>query len=214
MWQDMLTTVSSDQAKSRLQLSQADGSLSETGTTHRSNPLRWTRCGDGRDERGSEARRPDKGAGRAGRRWYGRDWQDAVGPYPTHIDTSKHTSPSFWLNATTEATLKDSFRKMAELIFEVQDSQVLKGEEVVKQVHRWLSDTHNTRWLLIFDNYDDPDEFQLDAYYPATSHGSIVITSRRPDRVGGRKMAVQPSPRCGRKSGDLENSISSKEGPI
>ncbi|KAK5215429.1 hypothetical protein LTR96_011307 [Exophiala xenobiotica] len=46
----------------------------------------------------------------------------------------------FWLNATSEATLKDSLRLVAEAIFDVQDVQVLPDEQRLIQTRRWLSD--------------------------------------------------------------------------
>ena len=98
----------------------------------------------------------------------------------------------FWLNATSEATLKDSFRELAELIFDLQEPRVLEGEPSLVLTRRWLSDTINTQWLLIFDNYDDPDQFNIERYYPSASHGAIIITTRRPDRVAGMKIEVQP----------------------
>lgn len=51
----------------------------------------------------------------------------------------------FWLNAASEATLKDSFRLVAEAIFDVQEAQVLHDEQSVIQTRRWLSDQKNTR---------------------------------------------------------------------
>ncbi|KAK5189071.1 hypothetical protein LTR92_010924 [Exophiala xenobiotica] len=70
----------------------------------------------------------------------------------------------FWLNATSEATLKDSFRLVAEAIFDVQDAQVLPDEQSIVQTRRWLSDKKNTRWLLIFDNHDDPGQYQIEQF--------------------------------------------------
>lgn len=101
-------------------------------------------------------------------------------------------SSVFWLNATTEATLKDSLRKMAELIFDVPASELQEGEVVLTRTHQWLSDSKNVEWLLIFDNYDNPNEFKIDTYFPSVSHGSIIITTRRPDLVAGRKMVLRP----------------------
>ena len=46
-----------------------------------------------------------------------------------------------WLNANSEATLKDSLRSMAEVIFDVQEPGDLEGEQILIQVRRWLSDT-------------------------------------------------------------------------
>ncbi|KIX05938.1 uncharacterized protein Z518_03912 [Rhinocladiella mackenziei CBS 650.93] len=98
----------------------------------------------------------------------------------------------FWLNAASEATLKDSFRLVAEAIFDVQDAQVLQDEQSVIQTRRWLSDKKNTRWLLIFDNYDDPDQYRIEQYYPYVSHGAIIVTTRRPDLVAGSQIRLQP----------------------
>jgi hypothetical protein len=36
-------------------------------------------------------------------------------------------------------------------------------------------------WLLVFDNYDDPKKFvnpTIKEFFPQTSHGSILITTR------------------------------------
>ena len=106
----------------------------------------------------------------------------------------------FWLNATSEATLKASFREMAELIFDVQNPGVLEGEQSLIRTRQWLSDKKNTQWLLIFDNYDDPDQYNIERYYPSASHGTVVITTRRPHRMGYRTILVQPL-------SDLEESL-------
>lgn len=98
----------------------------------------------------------------------------------------------FWLNAASEATLKDSFRLAAEAIFDVQDAQVLQDEQSLIQTRRWLSDKKNTRWLLIFDNHDDPNQYPIERYYPYVSHGAIIVTTRRPDLVGGSEIRMQP----------------------
>jgi hypothetical protein len=98
----------------------------------------------------------------------------------------------FWLNASSEATLKDSLRSIGEVIFDVQEPGDLEGEQILIHVGRWLSDTRNTRWLLIYDNYDDPDRFSIETYYPPASHGAMIVTTRRPDRVMGTSVRVQP----------------------
>lgn len=98
----------------------------------------------------------------------------------------------FWLNASSEANLQTSFRYIAERALEQQHREQREEEQIVLQVSRWLSDTSNTRWLMIFDNYDEPDQFNIQKYYPHTIHGSIIVTTRRPDRVSGTCMRVQP----------------------
>lgn len=100
-------------------------------------------------------------------------------------------SSVFWLNAVSEATLKDSFRSIAGLIFDVEQPEVLEDKEIVRRVHQWLCSPKNTGWLLIFDNYDDPTQFRIDQYYPPASHGAIVVTSRRPDHVAGASLHIK-----------------------
>ncbi|OQU98756.1 Tetratricopeptide repeat-containing protein [Cladophialophora immunda] len=97
-----------------------------------------------------------------------------------------------WFDATTEMTLKGSFRSMAEAIFGISDPGVLEGQQILIQVRQWLSDPKNTRWLLIYDNYDDPGQFKIEMYYPFRSHGAIIVTTRRPDLVNGELVRLQP----------------------
>jgi len=99
---------------------------------------------------------------------------------------------AFWLNATSKQTLQLSFRLVAGRFLKAQDAELLNNEQILVRVHEWLSDTRNTQWLLIFDNYDDPDQFDIGEYCPYAAHGSIVITSRLPDHVNGQQVRVQP----------------------
>lgn len=98
----------------------------------------------------------------------------------------------FWLNAASEVALKGSFRSIAERIFDVQEPGVLDDEQISAQVRRWLSDVDNVQWLLIFDNYDEPTQFSIEKYYPPASHGTIIITTRLPDRVAGSDLRIGP----------------------
>jgi hypothetical protein len=81
---------------------------------------------------------------------------------------------------------------MAKAIFDVSEPGILEGEQILIHVRQWLSDPKNTRWLLIYDNYDDPKQFNIEMYYPFGSHGAIIVTTRRPDLVNGRLVRVQP----------------------
>ncbi|KAJ5518965.1 Tetratricopeptide-like helical [Penicillium expansum] len=90
----------------------------------------------------------------------------------------------FWLNAVSEATLNGSFRSIAHQIFAVEEHGVLEDKEI-------LGSPKNTGWLLIFDNYDDPDLFWIDHYYPYASHRAILVTTRRPDLVAGRTLDIK-----------------------
>lgn len=98
----------------------------------------------------------------------------------------------FWLNASSETALKDSFRSIAGLLFDMQDPGALNREDLPMQVLRWLSNVKNTQWLLIFDNYDEPSQFDVRNYYPPVSHGAIIVTARGPNLLGGREVHLQP----------------------
>ena len=51
-------------------------------------------------------------------------------------------------------------------------------------VKRWLSDQRNRDWLLIFDNADNLESICISKYFPATTWGHIVITSRDHSAIG------------------------------
>ncbi|KFY82422.1 hypothetical protein V498_08591 [Pseudogymnoascus sp. VKM F-4517 (FW-2822)] len=84
----------------------------------------------------------------------------------------------FWFNASTEETLKKDLitlsgvvKRRADQIFESNDERI---EFTLQMIESW-----NRPWLLVFDNYDNPDRFQnLSRYIPPSSHGSILVTSR------------------------------------
>lgn len=65
--------------------------------------------------------------------------------------------------------------------------------EVVEAVKVWLSEVGNTRWLAVFDNYDNPkirgnaDATAVDIgkFLPDADQGSVIITTRSSQvRVG------------------------------
>jgi NB-ARC domain len=103
-----------------------------------------------------------------------------------------HTSYSsiFWLNATSESALKTSLRRLAPQILAVETVGQLDDDQLWTQISLWLSKLENARWLLIFDNYDDPNQYQIEQYYPFVAHGSITITTRQPDRVNGYQIRI------------------------
>jgi hypothetical protein len=57
---------------------------------------------------------------------------------------------------------------------------------VIDAVKAWLSLSNNTRWLVIFDNYDnpkvpgntDPAAVNIKKFLPESYQGSIIITTR------------------------------------
>ncbi|KAI6085949.1 hypothetical protein F4821DRAFT_141851 [Hypoxylon rubiginosum] len=76
----------------------------------------------------------------------------------------KHFSAVIWLNARDVTSLRQSFMQAAQQIHRqypsiiymrnvVQDRDLDKCAEAVKQ---WLEEPANTRWIVVYDNYDNP----------------------------------------------------------
>ncbi|KAL1634772.1 hypothetical protein SLS56_002174 [Neofusicoccum ribis] len=53
------------------------------------------------------------------------------------------------------------------------------AQGVKNAVMAWFNLELNNKWLLVYDNYDDPEHFKLERFIPSGSHGKIIITSRR-----------------------------------
>ena len=59
-------------------------------------------------------------------------------------------------------------------------------DNAVEAMKAWLSEADNTRWLAIFDNYDnpkvpgnnDPAVVDIRRYLPDAYQGSVIITTR------------------------------------
>ncbi len=108
-----------------------------------------------------------------------------------HRDTY---SAIFWLNGKNEDTLKQSFAGMAKRLHNEYPSSVLLRtttkeknlDRVVAVIKQWLSLRGNTRWMLVFDNIDnpklpgieDPQAYDIGLYFPEAHQGSILITTR------------------------------------
>ena len=62
-------------------------------------------------------------------------------------------------------------------------AQLSKVQEVVKAVKKWFTASENANWLLVFDNLYDLESFDFDDYIPPCGHGTVIITSRRPECI-------------------------------
>jgi hypothetical protein len=119
----------------------------------------------------------------------------------------------FWLNANDEDTLKLGFRDIAQHVLEDQKDKPststlasvdLNGnlDQVVTAVKTWLNLQRNTRWLIVYDNYDNPrtpgnlDRLAVDIreFFPRADHGSIIITTRSAQVSHGHRIHVQKLP--------------------
>ncbi|KAF2719286.1 kinesin light chain 1 [Polychaeton citri CBS 116435] len=103
-------------------------------------------------------------------------------------------SAFLWVNAKDEDTLKSSYVQVVKRIIREHPTMIRLAnvdthanlDEVVDEVKAWLSLPKNSRWLMVFDNYDnpkvseynDPTAFDLRQYLPETYQGSVIITTR------------------------------------
>lgn len=82
------------------------------------------------------------------------------------------------MNASSQTTLIEDFNRIFELL------ELGNALNKVDAIKRWLSKEENSEWLLIFDNADDLESVWLPRYFPATSWGHIIITSRDQAAIG------------------------------
>jgi len=103
-------------------------------------------------------------------------------------------SAIFWLNCKDKDSLRQSFARVARRILKEHPSasrlsmvnEDSKLDEMVDAVKRWLDHPKNTRWLMVYDNYDnpkvrgntEPTALDLRRYLPEADHGSIIVTTR------------------------------------
>ena len=97
-----------------------------------------------------------------------------------HRAKTKQFPTIFWVDATSESSLKKSYEVIAEdiksatLVFPDTDSRVAF---ILQRFVNWPQP-----WLLVFDNYDDRIAFSsLPDFIPAGENGSILITTRHAD---------------------------------
>ncbi|KAI0506703.1 hypothetical protein F5B22DRAFT_440722 [Xylaria bambusicola] len=103
-------------------------------------------------------------------------------------------SAIFWLNIKDETSIRQSFTKVAgQILLQHPNASHLRAldlqqdqEKVVEAVKAWLSLPGNTRWLLVYDNYDNPKlsndindrGINISRFIPEAYQGSIIVTTR------------------------------------
>lgn len=92
-------------------------------------------------------------------------------------EVEKRYSGIFWADAHDNATILNTFGALAnELLPEktFADTQArVKG--VLASLKAWTAP-----WLIVFDNYDKPKDFNIAEFFPNSPLGSILITTRSP----------------------------------
>ncbi|KAN0072316.1 hypothetical protein V8E54_009245 [Elaphomyces granulatus] len=116
-------------------------------------------------------------------------------------------SAVFWLNIKDEDSIKRSFSKAAKQILREHPSVSRLSsvdikenfDEVIDAVKAWLSLPNNTRWLMIYDNYDnpklprntDPAAVDIRNYLPESYHGSVIIATRSSEVKIGHPIRIK-----------------------
>jgi hypothetical protein len=97
-----------------------------------------------------------------------------------------------WLNASSKAAVQQSLRSIAARIgILTVTGQGSDDDQIRDQISVWLSEPDNTRWLLIFDNYDEPEKYDIKQYFPSAWQGSIIITTRSPEKLKGSVITIR-----------------------
>ncbi|KAH8668244.1 hypothetical protein BGZ60DRAFT_376348 [Tricladium varicosporioides] len=125
-------------------------------------------------------------------------------------------SAIFWLNIRDMDSVKQSFIKIArQILREHPSANQLSSvdmkenlDEIIDAVKGWLSLPNNTRWLIIYDNYDnpkiagnaDPAAVNIHKFLPESDQGSVIITTRSPQVKIGHPIQIQ-------KLGDIKDGL-------
>jgi hypothetical protein len=129
--------------------------------------------------------------------------QLAVSFLKSHTD---NFSAIVWLDGKSEDALKQSYAATAKRLYKYHpDSPLLRRavasneiDETVENVKDWFSTERNHRWLLVFDNVDNPklpgvedlQAYDIESYLPETHQGSILITTRSSRLQIGKVVSV------------------------
>jgi hypothetical protein len=105
--------------------------------------------------------------------------------YCQQCENDKSYSVIFWIDATSPATIDQSLtayaRELSKPSFDIAD---IEGNvQFVLTILR----TWERPWLLVFDNFDNPDSFRgksVKDYFPRRNKGSILVTSRNRAATG------------------------------
>src|SRR5262249_13347310 len=83
----------------------------------------------------------------------------------------------FWVTADPPSKLVTDYAHLAQEAKLPAATMTADVNDQIRAVRRWLESPGSGRWLLVFDNADEPDV--LRGYLPTPGSGHVVITPRR-----------------------------------
>ena len=95
-----------------------------------------------------------------------------------HRARKKGIKAIFWVDATSERSVKTSLETISESI--KSPAQTLQDEARVGFVMENLVEWPEP-WIMVFDNHDNPSAFNLQDFMPNGEHGCMLVTSRHGD---------------------------------
>ncbi|EGD86493.2 hypothetical protein H112_04985 [Trichophyton rubrum D6] len=90
----------------------------------------------------------------------------------------KYKSGVVFFNATSNTTLIADFYRIYDLL------HLGKASDKIDYLKRWFSKPTRRDWLMIFDGFNDLNAVQIRDYFPNTSWGHIIVTSRDQSTIG------------------------------
>lgn len=88
-----------------------------------------------------------------------------------------------WVPAESQIKLVQALSAFAKKLSLVEEQDQMENSQVVQRLKDWLN-TSGKDFLLIFDNVDDAEI--LEQIWPASSHASVIITTRSPSVASRR----------------------------
>ena len=107
--------------------------------------------------------------------------------YCSQIKDSGKYQAIFWLDTSSRSALYRSMEVIARHLLPEKELDSDNPDSTVSLVGNLLSDWNNP-WLMVFDNLDNPSEFQdIRKFFPQTGYGYILVTSRY---TGSRELGL------------------------
>src|SRR5438045_7117158 len=88
---------------------------------------------------------------------------------------------TFWINASSPATVLQSYRSILNIIH--SRNGIASNDSEATSLVRNIIQNWTKPWLIVFDNYDSPTAFKSQSIreYIPSGHGHILFTSRHED---------------------------------